>query len=179
MFETKLSFNATACTQGLQEAFKQMADELIEEYESETRQQMMTSDGKDDISRGLSNDNRALLHREIIGGAWAIMDAYGTGSEMSLTNPALAEYRNSSLWNPARNGSEIVGRPVGTYTDIFGEQKKSTGKKAGVNLEGFYDTIPPSNAFEQALAWLRAGNRMETKFQKCISTFNFSRYFTD
>lgn len=90
----------------------------------------------------------------------ALADAYGTGSLMNIKdNPLYQEYRNSDQWNPARHGKEIVGRPEGSYTDIFGREKSSSGYLEGIKLEnqrlgrgkGFLiEAIPPSNSIKIA-----------------------------
>lgn len=42
----------------------------------------------------------------------------------------------SGLWNPARRGKAIVGRPKGTYTNIFGQQRTTSGVFEGQKIEG-------------------------------------------
>lgn len=87
----------------------------------------------------------------------ALADAYGTGSLMNITdNPLFKEYRNSNLWNPARTGKTIVGRPAGNYVDIFGRIRKSSGAFEGKPMEGkkFHgskiEPMPPSNSIKIA-----------------------------
>lgn len=92
----------------------------------------------------------------------ALADAFGTGSLMNIKdNPLYQEYRNSDQWNRARHGKEIVGRPEGTYTDIFGRERHSSGYLEGINLENerlgtakgkgyLIEPIPPSNSIKIA-----------------------------
>lgn len=176
-----LHFNSSACLNDLYQEISKTADILIEEYEAEIRHGMYTPEGAESISLGISTDDKEKLHREVIGGAWAIIDSYGTGSKMDKNNPFLNEYRQSSYYNPARYGYEIVGRPKGEYTNIFGEEDYSSGKSVGRNLERFpsISVIAPSKAFQNALIWFKAGNRIDKRIVQCIRKFNFARYFTN
>ena len=87
----------------------------------------------------------------------ALADAYGTGSLMNtVDNPLFKEYRNSDLWNPARTGKTIVGRPAGSYVDIFGRPRKTSGVFKGKSMEGMkfhgstIEPMPPSNSIKIA-----------------------------
>jgi hypothetical protein len=70
---------------------------------------------------------------------------FGKGSlmERSLAdNPYLADYIDSSLWNPYRTGVSVRGRAEGTYVDLDGNAHESSGTMKGLNLEkdiGQYD----------------------------------------
>lgn len=88
----------------------------------------------------------------------ALADAYGTGSLMNITdNPLFKEYRkDKDLWNQARTGKTIVGRPIGRYVDIFGRERKTSGVYKGKPMEGkkFHgfkiEPMPPSNSIKIA-----------------------------
>lgn len=67
---------------------------------------------------------------------------WGSGSEMDTSNPDLTAYMGSELWNPARNGFAITGRPKGEYIGLDGEVYDSSGALAGVNLETLVETDP-------------------------------------
>jgi len=176
-----LRFNSSACFNDLYQEISKTADILIAEYEAEIRQGMYTPQGAESIHLGISTDDKKLLHREVVGGAWAIIDSYGTGSKMDKNNPFYEEYKQSSYYNPARYGDQIVGRPEGEYENIFGEEEYSSGKNEGKNLEGYYSksVIAPSKAFQNALIWFKAGNRISKRIKQCVSSFNFTRYFTN
>lgn len=175
----QLTFDSSAAFNGLYEALQRTADILIREYEAEIQFGMDTPEGRESVSVGLSQDDREHLHREVTGGAWAIIDSFGYGSKMDTNNPFLADYKSSSLWNPKRYGSnQIVGRPKGEYENIFGETAESSGRNAGKNLEGIvYQPKAPSKAFQNALIWFKAGGRIENRIQECIQHFDFSKYF--
>ena len=66
---------------------------------------------------------------------YALASSYGTGSLMLDDNPGLAEYKRK-YWNPARKGKTIVGRPAGKYKTMFGNERTSSGKFEGQNIEG-------------------------------------------
>jgi len=126
-----------------------------------------------DLPQAMTDYERTAVTEEVIGvvtgsligGAWAVMDEWGTGSLMDLENPFLDEYWNSDLWNPARRDTAIRTRPEGEYTDIFGERQYAEGRNPGFNLETQLNRknppnillTPPSHAMQQAIGWLRAG----------------------
>lgn len=172
-----LYFDSAACSTALHKRLQATADILIEEYENEIRQGMGTPEGAESVRRGLSKDDKVLLHREVIGGAWAILDSYGYGSKMDTNNPYLQQYRQSGLWNPNRYTLRIVGRPGGQYTNMFGQRVKSSGRMAGRSLEKKYPPKAPSKAFQNALIWFMAGNRIEKRVRECIRSFNFAAFF--
>jgi len=138
---------------------------------------MRTPEGAESIEMGEVEELANYLSAKIIGGAYAAMDNYGTGSKMSLEeNPALEDYKNSELWNPARKGDGIVGRPKGSYTNIFGETQYSQGKKEGKLLEEKYPPNPPSFAVETALRWLSRDGTLQNEINNVVKNFDFSRF---
>lgn len=178
-----LRFNAAAAKQGLLNALMLMAHRLAQEFQNEIYNALKTTKGKEALGDAATFLKGEVIESEIIATVWAILDAYGTGSEMDTTNPALQGYRGSSLWNPMRTDTDIVGRPAGTYVDIFGNTRTSSGKMSGRNLEqlskGGVKTIAPSFAFQNAWMWLKAGNRIGAEFHKTVQAFDFSAYFTN
>lgn len=182
-----LYLDKMACRAALAEIAGRQADIALERFFSEVQGGMNTSGGKNDIEKQKLDDvEKGILKRQIVAGALAIMDSWGTGSMMDKSNPILQEYKGSALWNPARTGNAIVGRPKGTYTDILGEQQESSGALKGVNLEKLPNSPikarAPSGAFQDAQAWLK-GNMQET-LQKISKEFaqeirtHASKYFT-
>ena len=175
-----LKFDYNAAFAGLRESLKLTADLLIEEYYNEIQFGMSTPEGRDSLNIGLSKDDKETLHREVVGGAWAILDSYGYGSKLDPNNPFLADYKGSSLYNPARyGGNRIVGRPKGDYQTMFGTTETSSGKNAGKDLEHIYPAKAPSKAFQNALIWFKAGKRIQKRISECIQKFNFGKYITD
>lgn len=65
-----------------------------------------------------------------------LVSAFGTGSLMDdLNNPLFETYWRSSNVNPVRMTKTIVGRKKGSYTDIFGNKRTSSGTMEGLNVE--------------------------------------------
>jgi len=96
---------------------------------------------------------------------------------MDTSNPAYPSYRASELWNPARHDTAIRGRPAGEYTDIFGQRKTSTGKRAGRLLEKSPKFAPqaPSHAMRDAMRWMENG-RMQEVLSQLMATFPWGKY---
>lgn len=160
MAKKRLRFNKSRALSAYRKAIKKAADQLLEEFYNEISGKMNSSEGRSDLSR-MSRNEEKIFVRMVIGQADAIMDSYGTGSKMDTHyNAALEAYKNSDLYNPARTDKTIVGRPKGTYTNIYGEQQQSSGKREGMPVEGFYKPVSPSYAFQRAEVWFFKGNRV-------------------
>lgn len=180
-----LYFNAQKCSEDFCNRIRQVADDLLEEYYAEIYNKLNTTRAKADVQK-LSYEEHNMLIREVIGKANAIMDSYGTGSQMDTSNPALSEYMNSELWNSERTGLEIVGRDKGIYKNIYGSTDYSSGNMAGKNVEyssgnpkGKVTPITPSFAFQDAEKWFIKGNRIDTVLNTVIKNFfaDMSKYF--
>lgn len=154
---------------------KQLQQELL----TQAKQGMLTPEGADSLHDEEIQDIAGVIVAGIAGGAWAALDEYGKGSLMDMDNPALQEYMNSSLWNPARkNDLSIRSRKRGTYTNIFGEQVESRSNVPGINLEqlgGKFEPQPPSHAIETAMRWMRHG-RMSELIKQTVRTFPFGKF---
>lgn len=116
----------------------------------------------------------------------AIMDSFGTGRLADTGNKYWDDYLGSGLYNPVRNtapGTPIVGRKAGEYTNIYGEKSESSGKRAGLNVEGVYRPIPASRKIQNAESFLfndgyhRLEQEVERAFDSWVSQ-NYSKYFT-
>lgn len=111
----------------------------------------------------------------------ALADSYGTGSLMLESNPVFAEYyKKDPHWNKARKGKEIVGRPRGSYINIFGEQVSTWGNLEGVNLEGLGDIepSPPSKAIELANHWLFQ-TYIPNAYKNVVNSIDFGKYLIE
>lgn len=141
---------------------------------TEIQSHMNTPEGREDVALNgidlLSSKISRKMVANIVGGPDAVMDNYGTGSKMDVTNEQLDEYRKSDMWNPARRGTEVTGRPAGTYTNIYGEQVESSGVFQGRYLErlGIYEAQEPSHAFEIAVRWFMQDARFPATVRSAI-----------
>lgn len=186
-----LTFDADAC-------YRALVDRLID-----TMNQVMDTFYKEAI-QGLDFDGRAATevekaHVEKTSGsnrdlklvdakefivtkakfyAEAIIQSYGTGKFADTTY--WEQYESGSLFNPARKGkgTTIVGRPAGSYTNIFGEKETSSGKNEGKPLPRFlYDPVlgydvdinqPGSHSIQNAEKWVIKDG--ETRVERYIET---------
>lgn len=110
----------------------------------------------------------------------ALADSYGTGSLMLESNPIFSEYyKKDKNWNPMRTSKTIVGRPRGSYINIFGEQVSTWGNAAGVKLEGYVvEPSPPSKAIEIANQWLFQ-TYLPNAYKNAVNSINFSKYLEE
>lgn len=174
-----LKFNSTACFEALKTEIKIAIVKLQKIFLEEAKSGMRTPEGAESLELWNIEELTNYFSAQIIGGAYAVMDNYGTGSKMSLEeNPALDDYKNSELWNPARKGDGIVGRPKGSYTNIFGETQYSSGRKEGELLEIKYPPSPPSFAIETALRWIVADGTLQKEINNIVRNFDMSRFIS-
>jgi len=174
-----LKFYYPACFEALKKEIKLAIIRLQRIFLEEAKSGMRTPEGAESLELGEIEELANYYSAKIIGGAYAAMDNYGTGSLMADTdeNPALKEYMESGLWNPVREDKAIVGRPEGQYTNIFGEIQYSSGRKEGELLEEKYPPSPPSYAIETALRWMVTDGTLDNEIQNIIRNFDFSKYF--
>jgi hypothetical protein len=155
---------------------------LQEELLAEAQQRMQTAEGKNDLQEGDFIAIADVIIVSVIGGPWATMDEFGTGSLMDTSNPALADYKSSNMWNPERFDNTIRSRSRkqnGTgLTDIFGEPINTRSNIGGIDLEqkgGKYSPIPPSHALQTAARWMESA-RVREKIKETIRTFPFGKF---
>lgn len=148
----QLKFDLARAKYDFYTAVSRAATKCLEEMYSDIYRELATENGRNDLEK-LSKNEERYFTRQIIGGAYAVMDSYGTGSEMDDDNPFLSQYINSSLWNPARINYDISGRPKGFYINILGRKRYSSGRKAGRSLEDRFSPQKPSFAFQRAEKW--------------------------
>lgn len=154
-------------------AMKQLQDELL----NESKQKMLTPEGKEDLTIEDITDIANVISAGIIGGPWAVMDEFGTGSKMDTDNPALRDYMNSNMWNPARKDHAIRTRPKGEYVNIFGERVVSNATAPGIDLEIIGKVTPqtPSKAVQTAMRQMQ-DRRFKEVIMNTLSKFPFGFY---
>lgn len=172
-----LRLNTAAIQADYMTAMSKCLDEVAYGYFNSVVNQMRTESGKSDVTVE-GEDKSDKLVRQIIGGAFAVLDSWGSGSLMDTSNPALNDYLSSEYYNPARSktaAAPITGRPEGYYTDIFGEQQYSSGKMEGVNLEEAKNSPikaqSPSGAFQDTSKWFEAEGTMIEAIDKATKEF--------
>lgn len=174
----RLHFNRTKAIAGYRQMLRKAADQIIKEIHDDIISRMKTAEGREEIEI-LSETETTIIKRAVRGYAHAIVDSYGTGSKMDIEDEFWAEYKKSRLFNPSRNGKAIVGRPKGSYINIFGETQTSSGKMNGRNVERYAKPIAPSRAFQLAEIWLLNGGRVEEILTQHITAWvrGMGQYF--
>lgn len=111
-----------------------------------------------------------------------LADAYGTGTLMNITdNPLFKEYykKKEERWNPLRTNKTIVGRKIGGYIDIFGNQRhgsvKDNEKPKPIK---FVKPIPPSNSIKIANSLLDK-TYIPAALRNARDKINFSKYLIE
>jgi hypothetical protein len=139
---------------------------------------MSTQEGAESLHEGEIEAVAGWIATKVVGGAWAAMDNFGTGSLMDSNNPALPDYMKSNIWNPHRKDTTIRSRQRGPYVNIFGETVVSNAANPGYDLEqkgGKYAPKPPSHAMETATRWMMAGRAQEI-WQQALLVFPWGKF---
>jgi len=110
------------------------------------------------------------------GGVGALTTEWGSGSLANESNPAWDEYVQSQYYNPSRQpyGHPISGRPAGSYVNLDGETKISTGRMEGLNLEGFLPPTPAQHWFQGIVE--RSRNEILERLVQVVQLFPFHNY---
>jgi hypothetical protein len=163
-------------------AMKQLQQEYIDEVRSQMRDHEHTDSWYEGEVTVLAN----MIMAEVVGGAWAAMDAEGTGSLMDMNNPALEEYMSSESWNPERDRADhkIVSRARknNPQQNIFGDMVNTRSNRGGIDLErkgGKFAPRPPSHAPQEVAARWMANGRMQEVLQGAVSAVNWTKYFVE
>lgn len=178
-----IRFDSTRMVKDLRVALTKALTQLQHEVLADAEGKMLTPEGRADIEAMPVKEIAGIISAIIVEGPWAVMDEFGKGSLMDTQNPFLDEYRNSELWNPARSDLVIRGRPAGSYKNIFGETRVSSGKMAGLDLEHRADATgniafmprPPSHALQTAMRWMASG-RFQDVLKATLQSFPWGDY---
>jgi hypothetical protein len=158
-----IKFMQQACYQALRGQLIQALQQMQQMYKQEAESHMRTGEGKGDLHIGEIEVLADIMTAKILSGPWGLIDAFGTGSKMDLSNPALSDYTSSEYWNPDRNDLNIrtwSKENAAGKTDMFGRPRKGSNV-GGIDLEGktvggvTIEAQAPSHAFTAAMAWMR------------------------
>lgn len=161
-------------------------ESVFEVWESEVYSRLKFGEFADnaEVEAELKKESQCII-AYLRANTYVLADSYGTGSLMLSNNPGFNEYRNSTRWNPARKGNEIVGRPKGTYIDAFGNTKKSLGTMEGLNIEGLekwdgtvIEPVSPSYALQDAEKFLYS-TYLPNAYKLVVKNINFSKYLIE
>lgn len=185
-----LRFNGQKFYDDLKEELKKTMKALIDEFYRAATSGMSTDAKADSDNLGVTEDElEHQIEAQCAFYADAILESYGTGSLADRgPNSNWDEYEKSKFFNPARRGKQnIVGRPKGNYTNIWGETEmvESSGKNAGKNLEGIWWIDPitgykvevkpsrPTYAIQNVEVWLMQNREtsMERKIEETVIQF--------
>lgn len=187
-----LTFDAEGCYQAMIEKLIEVANAIMKDFYNEAIDGLDTA-SKADSKRidAVINETTGYIDAKCEFYANALMQSFGTGSKADTSSRSYwDEYKATqggkpSYFNPARPGTQIVGRPRGSYIDIFGQQRSTWGSKVGVNLEGTswkdkktgktvtVEAIAPKYSIQNAEDWLirNAERRIDKRIEEELKQF--------
>ena len=153
------------------------ADEIMEHFKHDAESKLKSTDFE--TIDAVYYEAQKIINAECIFHALSIMESYGTGSHMDMSNEYIQSYMESNLWNPARTGKEIVGRPKGEYINILGLEMYSKGRMEGKPIGN--PGRKPTYAIQQAEQMLKDGGYigriLKYNTDEFFSRLNASKYF--
>ncbi len=163
------------------------------------------TDARPEVDHEIKKESNKII-AYLKANTYVLADSYGTGSLMLSDNPGFKAYMlsgninpaRSGNINPARKGKAIVGRPKGTYVDIFGRKHETSGAFEGINIEGkivnygkkrrFTGTLfskkfkiepaAPSYAIQMADKWLHE-TYLPNAYKLAIREVDFAKYLKE
>lgn len=143
-----LKFNYEQLVYDLCDMLVQAADEIVEHFMNDVGSRLKATDFEEE--KAIFD----MASKKILSGcvfyAHSILESYGTGSKIDITNESLSDYMSSEFWNPDRRRFAISGRKAGPYRNIFGDEVVSRGKFRGKEIENIVPAKAPSYAIQIA-----------------------------
>lgn len=178
-----LRFNAEAMYSDLCKVLVSAANEIMEHFLKTAELHLKEKDAETEAA--ILDMAAGKISATCIFYARSILESYGTGSKMDITNPYLDEYMESIYWNPDRRRFAISGRRAGAYVNIFGETVVSSGKYRGKEIEDIVPAVAPSFAIQNAEKQLDRGLQedgyamriLKMRTDEFFETMNPSDYF--
>lgn len=178
-----LTFNTAGAwnylTQCLTEAVERIMDWYVNELSGGGTGSGLSGEGLAATEIGEAKKiGEAMIVKQVSFYADAIVESYGTGSLADTGEYSFwkeyASQKGANGFNPSRTTKYIVGRPRGSYSDLWGKRHSTWGSAEGVNLEGrsYRDStgrlktiypIKPNYAIQNAEK--RLGNGVKVKME--------------
>lgn len=153
-----LKFDYVQFTNDLCNELVKGAQESIDRFMNDALTGMKSKD--QEVENAVLDMAEQKIKAKCIFYALSILESYGRGRQMDMSNEYLKEYfGNVSLgWNPARKDKRIVGRKKGYYTNFLGETAYSKGEKEGqvTSIPVGY-VVPPTYSIQNAEKRLEQG----------------------
>lgn len=150
-----LKFNYMQMAYDLCDTLVKGVDEAIQHFLSDAKQHLESED--QEMQQAVFDMAANQITAAAVFYAHSILESYGTGSKMDISNEDLGEYIHGEFWNPDRRSYAISGRREGFYTNIFGEEVYSKGRFRGREIENMIAPRKPSFGIQNAEKKLNAG----------------------
>lgn len=181
-----LKFNYEEFSNDLLKSIADGADEAMQHFLSDAKSGLRSRD--QEIEQSKIEEEKNKIVSTCIFYAQSILESYGRGNQMDMSNEYLSEYfGNVSIgWNPLRKDKKIVGRKKGTYVNFLGKSTYSEGNKEGIVTSiNVGKVVQPSYGIQNAEKKLERGltengyviRILRKHTESFLSTMNPSKYF--
>ena len=182
-----LKFDKRGLANELLKNFEKELQWVLQAWENEVIKYMRFAEFQKnaDVDFELKKQSNAIIAYLKVN-TYVLADSYGTGSLMLIDNPGFQEYKKT--WHEDRKSTRIVGRKSsypGTYTDVLGHKRTTSGSMKGKNLEGVtlntgyqIQPVAPSRAVEIAEGWLYK-TYLPKAYSNAIKNTNFAKYLIE